>query len=264
MLRLRRWQLLRRRLLRRGGDCRGHAYDYAPGGYYAYDQGANAPGMMQPQQDYQAFYAGPDDRDRDMPARLQVFLPPQARLTIDGTRTEQTGSSREFETPSLRAGKNFVYTLRAEVPGPDGQPQTITKKVNLRSGMVTRTVMDMRAVRNDRDGDNRREERRPEESGRRRNGTPARAPEDVKPSKEKERKDIRGRQTPKERKDNLQECGEASARGACSPPCSFSSRPGPPRSNYFAKNAQSSPISSPQPYDRIVKAPNTTYNPSGM
>jgi uncharacterized protein (TIGR03000 family) len=164
-----------------GGGRRGYAYDYAPEGYYAYDQ---APGMQA--RDYQAFYAGPNDRDRDMPARLQVFLPPQARLTIDGTTTQQTGSSRDFETPTLRAGKNFTYTLRAEVPGMDGQPQTITKKVDVRAGMVTQTVMDPRAARDDRT----REQRRPEEvrPPTERKDVP-RDREDVKPPKEKERKD---------------------------------------------------------------------------
>jgi uncharacterized protein (TIGR03000 family) len=186
-----------------GGGRRGYAYDAAPGGYYAYDQGypQGMVGANMQQQDYQAFYAGPEDRDRDMPARLQIFLPPQARLTIDGTTTQQTGSSREFESPSLRAGKSFTYTLRAEMPGPDGQAQTITRKVNVRPGMVTRTVLDMRAARNDRDRDDRtREQGRPEEvrpPKERKDDADRpreRTPEDVKPPKEK-----------KERKDNPQE-----------------------------------------------------------
>jgi uncharacterized protein (TIGR03000 family) len=98
-----------------------------------------------------------------MPARIVVFTHPDARLTIDGTNTQQMGNVREFESPALKAGREFTYTLRAQMPGPDGQMQTVTRKVNVRPGMVTRTVLDPRVNNNSDNRERTRDENRPEE-----------------------------------------------------------------------------------------------------
>lgn len=63
---------------------------------------------------------------------LEVLLPEDARLFINGRDTRTTGSQRTFESPLLRPGK---YTLRIEaiVPGPKG-PQSITRRIEVRPG----------------------------------------------------------------------------------------------------------------------------------
>jgi uncharacterized protein (TIGR03000 family) len=43
-----------------------------------------------------------------------VFLPPDAKLTIDGHATTSSSGYRTFRTPPLQNGKAFEYTLRAE------------------------------------------------------------------------------------------------------------------------------------------------------
>jgi uncharacterized protein (TIGR03000 family) len=47
------------------------------------------------------------------PAKLQVILPADAKLSVDGTATKQKGEVRKFISPPLPAGKKFVYTLKA-------------------------------------------------------------------------------------------------------------------------------------------------------
>ena len=47
------------------------------------------------------------------PAKLKVFLPPDAVLHVDGAMTTSTGEIRNFVSPALPPGRKFVYTLRA-------------------------------------------------------------------------------------------------------------------------------------------------------
>jgi uncharacterized protein (TIGR03000 family) len=47
-------------------------------------------------------------------ASIRVLVPdPQARVTFDGNPTSQTGTDRLFHTPSLVAGANNTYRIRA-------------------------------------------------------------------------------------------------------------------------------------------------------
>jgi uncharacterized protein (TIGR03000 family) len=47
------------------------------------------------------------------PARVNVLVPSEATLTIQGQRMTQTGSYREFVSPPLVPGQDYTYTLRA-------------------------------------------------------------------------------------------------------------------------------------------------------
>jgi uncharacterized protein (TIGR03000 family) len=49
----------------------------------------------------------------DQPAYVRVYVPADARLSVDGTSTKQTGSTRLFESPPLPAGRKFVYKFKA-------------------------------------------------------------------------------------------------------------------------------------------------------
>jgi uncharacterized protein (TIGR03000 family) len=63
---------------------------------------------------------------------LEVWVPDNAKLYVEGQETRATGAMRIFVSPPLADGK-YVYTLKAVVPGPQG-PQVVTRQVDLRPG----------------------------------------------------------------------------------------------------------------------------------
>jgi uncharacterized protein (TIGR03000 family) len=75
------------------------------------------------------------------PATIVVSLPAEAKLTIDDAATRSTSSVRVFSTPTLDNGKDFFYTLKAEIVR-DGQTVTATKKVAVRAGEETRVALE--------------------------------------------------------------------------------------------------------------------------
>jgi uncharacterized protein (TIGR03000 family) len=72
------------------------------------------------------------------PARLIVSLPAEAKLTIDDEATTSTSSTRVFVTPTLQPGKEYYYTLKADLNG-----QTVSKQVTIRAGQETRTSIEI-------------------------------------------------------------------------------------------------------------------------
>jgi uncharacterized protein (TIGR03000 family) len=77
----------------------------------------------------------------DAPATILVRLPSDARLTVDGTATRSTDSVRTFVSPPLQAGKDYQYTLRAEVTR-DGKTVERTRDVNVRAGQTSEVNFD--------------------------------------------------------------------------------------------------------------------------
>jgi uncharacterized protein (TIGR03000 family) len=71
-------------------------------------------------------------------ATLLVSLPANATLLVDDYQTKSTSPNRVFRTPALETGKDFHYTLTAQVPTADGKMETITKQVTVRAGESTR------------------------------------------------------------------------------------------------------------------------------
>ncbi len=67
------------------------------------------------------------------PAVLVVNLPADAKLTISEQPTVSTLSQRIFETPVLEPGKEYTYTLKAEVVR-DGRVESTTHEVTVRAG----------------------------------------------------------------------------------------------------------------------------------
>jgi uncharacterized protein (TIGR03000 family) len=66
-------------------------------------------------------------------ASLSVKLPADARLYVDGVLCPLDSSERNFETPPLEKGKQFTYTLKAEVVR-DGKTLSETKRVPVEAG----------------------------------------------------------------------------------------------------------------------------------
>ena len=63
---------------------------------------------------------------------LEVYLPEDARLFIEGQDTRSQGEMRRFVSPPLPPGK-YIYTIKAIIPGPDG-PRTVTRQIDIRPG----------------------------------------------------------------------------------------------------------------------------------
>jgi uncharacterized protein (TIGR03000 family) len=70
-------------------------------------------------------------------ATIVVTLPEDARLTFDGEATVSTGSSRLFITPPLKRGRDFHYTLEAQVMR-NGKAEISSKQITVRAGEETR------------------------------------------------------------------------------------------------------------------------------
>jgi uncharacterized protein (TIGR03000 family) len=77
----------------------------------------------------------------DAPATIVVRLPADAKLTIDGSATQSTDSLRTFVSPPLQAGKEYQYTLRAEVTR-DGKKVERTREVTVRPGRTSEVNFD--------------------------------------------------------------------------------------------------------------------------
>jgi uncharacterized protein (TIGR03000 family) len=75
------------------------------------------------------------------PAVIFVSLPAGAKLTIDDAVTQSTSSVRAFASPALEQGKDFYYTLKAEIVR-DGKTVTASKRVAVRAGEETRVSLE--------------------------------------------------------------------------------------------------------------------------
>jgi uncharacterized protein (TIGR03000 family) len=106
------------------------------------DNGRPAP---EPKQRIQEFYpngksltpepkeVGPPPGQKDGPASIEVRVPADAQIWIDGVKTKQHGAKRAFASPTLAAGKDYVYEIRA-VWREDGRETTETRKITFRAG----------------------------------------------------------------------------------------------------------------------------------
>ncbi len=74
------------------------------------------------------------------PATLVVSLPADAVLTIDDQPTTSTSDHRVFVSPNLTTGKDYSYTLKAEV-SVNGQSTVVSKVVTVRAGEETQVTL---------------------------------------------------------------------------------------------------------------------------
>lgn len=79
------------------------------------------------------------------PATLIVSLPADAKLTIDDNATSSTTGRRVFVTPSLATGREYHYSLKAEVVR-DGKPVVVSKVVAVRPGEQTEVSLSVPAT----------------------------------------------------------------------------------------------------------------------
>jgi len=89
--------------------------------------------MMQ-QTGYRVYYRVPTP---DAPAGtvlLNIRVPSEAQIWIDGDKTQQSGAFRRFLSPQLDQGKTYVYTIKGEWQQQNGQKISRTRKVTVRAG----------------------------------------------------------------------------------------------------------------------------------
>lgn len=69
------------------------------------------------------------------PVKLRVLMPwPNATLTIEGTDTKQTGSTRLFVSPPVETGRDYSYTLTTVWKPNNYTTKTRTRTVSVRAG----------------------------------------------------------------------------------------------------------------------------------
>jgi uncharacterized protein (TIGR03000 family) len=82
----------------------------------------------------------PDTQERR--ATLTVRVHSDAKLTVDGAATKQTGEVRRFYSPPLEPGKSYSYTLVAEwMPRNNYESYIVTRKVKVEPGMAAEIDM---------------------------------------------------------------------------------------------------------------------------
>lgn len=74
---------------------------------------------------------------QDAAATIVVTVPEDARILIEGKLTKQTGTSRTFVSPPLRAGGSYSYEVTVEIDR-DGRTLSQTRNVAIRPGETTR------------------------------------------------------------------------------------------------------------------------------
>lgn len=90
-------------------------YDYAPA--YNYDAG---------------YYAAPP-RLGDSDVLLDVLVPADARVWVNGEATTQTGGQRRYLTNDLTPGRTYTYSIKARWTE-DGKPVEYERKVKVHGG----------------------------------------------------------------------------------------------------------------------------------
>jgi uncharacterized protein (TIGR03000 family) len=124
------------------------SYSYSPSYYttpmYSYVTPSSSNSYVRPTTSTSFYYspsigdAAPTMTDR---AQVEVRLPADAELWIDGVPSAQRGEKRTFETPTLELGRTFTYELRARWMD-NGKPVEQTRQVNLFAG--ARPMIDFR------------------------------------------------------------------------------------------------------------------------
>jgi uncharacterized protein (TIGR03000 family) len=76
------------------------------------------------------------------PATIVVTLPADATLSVDNYVTTSTSGTRVFSSPVLTPGRDYHYTLKAEIIR-DGNKVSSSKEITVRAGEVTRETIEL-------------------------------------------------------------------------------------------------------------------------
>ncbi len=82
-------------------------------------------------------YAMPQQQQTPPPpdnaAHLQLLVPENAEVLFNGSKTTQTGTTREFVSPTLPTGKQFDYTIAVRSIDADGKVKTDERVIHVRA-----------------------------------------------------------------------------------------------------------------------------------
>jgi uncharacterized protein (TIGR03000 family) len=67
------------------------------------------------------------------PVQIQMQVPADAEVWFDGVKTQQTGSEREFISPRLRPGREYVYQVHVRFSN-GGQAMDQNRRLTVRAG----------------------------------------------------------------------------------------------------------------------------------
>jgi uncharacterized protein (TIGR03000 family) len=132
--------------------------DYSPG-YYGFESGYTtySPDYYSygPSTGYSSFYTQPqygsDGYGSSDSVLLNVRVPPDAQVWIDGQATWQRGSNRQFQSPPLDPNANYTYEVRARWMDQNGREVERTRRVPVHAG--ERKTLDLMASSSDMDRD---------------------------------------------------------------------------------------------------------------
>jgi uncharacterized protein (TIGR03000 family) len=70
-------------------------------------------------------------------ARIELKVPANAEVWLDGHKTKQDGAARSFITPPIQPGKSFTYDLRVRWTTDAGIVVDVTRPIQVRAGRQT-------------------------------------------------------------------------------------------------------------------------------
>jgi uncharacterized protein (TIGR03000 family) len=120
-----------------------YAADYGPTIYYnnyyqpsyPYMPYTNAYTSGTPSSTVQSFY--PPNGNGNREAILNIQVPADAEIWVEGEKTKQTGTNRTFRSPPLEPGKNYTYEVKVRWME-DGKPVEKTENVPVHAGEQSR------------------------------------------------------------------------------------------------------------------------------
>jgi uncharacterized protein (TIGR03000 family) len=81
------------------------------------------------------------DSPRTRPVRVNLRVPSNAKVWFDGSPTNQTGTIRSFESPTMAVGPEYAYQIRIESKQ-DGKDVTQTRQIKVHAGDVVNLTVD--------------------------------------------------------------------------------------------------------------------------
>jgi uncharacterized protein (TIGR03000 family) len=84
-----------------------------------------------------AMYPPDGQAMRPLPVRLEVRVPANAEIWIDGAKTVQSGALREFISPPIEPGRNYAYELKVKWME-NGAEREQVRNVAVRPGQLVR------------------------------------------------------------------------------------------------------------------------------
>jgi uncharacterized protein (TIGR03000 family) len=106
---------------------------YAPGALMPNADAFVPPTNLLPSSPEGSVEITPSVSSAEAPVTIQVRLPEDAEMWVDGKKMAEKGSSRRFQSPPLAPGQDYVYELRVRWKE-DGRTMDYTRNITVRAG----------------------------------------------------------------------------------------------------------------------------------